>query len=102
MVCGFYYVEEKRAKIKDYVSEYEEKEEKENKEAPILIYNHVSYADIVYLIASQFGPSFISKIDVKGYPVFGSVCTALQSIYVQRDAKDDRNSVLELMKERYY
>jgi len=52
MVCGFYYVEEKRAKIKDYVSEYEEKEEKENKEAPILIYNHVSYADIVYLIAS--------------------------------------------------
>jgi len=77
MTCGFYYVKEKRARIKDYISDYEDSKEEQEQEAPILIYNHVSYLDVIYLISSRFAPSFISKIDVKDYYMIGSICTGL-------------------------
>ena len=99
--CGFHYISEKTARIKDYLPEYEENPEELKREAPVLIYNHVSYLDVIYLIHSKFAPSFISKIDVKNYIMIGSICSGLQSIYVKRDIKNDRDNVLEMMRERY-
>lgn len=101
---GNQWITEKREKIKDYIPDYIESptqsEGKPIRDAPILVYNHVSYSDIVYLMHSEFSTSFVAKLDIKAIPFFGTVCTAIQSIYVRRDSQNSKDGVLNAIKER--
>jgi len=63
-----------------------------------MVYNHITFLDVIYLISSALSPSFISKIDVKNYPLIGVICTASQGVYIKRELKEDRESVLNQIK----
>lgn len=57
------------------------------------IVNHTSWIDIV-LMGSIISPGFISRINVKSYPVIGYIATCLGCIFVDRDDKQNRGSAI--------
>ena len=54
----------------------------------LLVTNHLSYIDII-LLASQLGCTFISRHDVKDWPVIGHLTTLMGTIYINRDVRKD-------------
>ena len=53
-----------------------------------MVSNHLSYMDIVTL-ASQLDCIFIAKSDVAGWPVLGSLCRSMGTIFVDRNSRKD-------------
>lgn len=54
----------------------------------LLVTNHLSYMDII-LLASQLGCTFISRHDVKSWPVIGHLTTLMGTIYINREVRKD-------------
>lgn len=50
----------------------------------LLVTNHLSYIDVI-LLASQLGCTFISRHDVKSWPVLGHLTTRMGTIYINRE-----------------
>ena len=98
--AGFYYISHKKAKISQFLPEYPSNQEKNGKKAPLIISNHYSWVDIYYFISSKFCPSFLSKKEVVKYPLIGNIAVGLQSVFVTRDNRDDKNQILDLIEER--
>ncbi len=68
-------------------------------EAPFfMVSNHLSYVDIAVL-ASQLDCVFVAKAEIAGWPVFGPLCKAVGTIFVDRNSKRDIPRVSGLMKE---
>jgi len=59
----------------------------------LLVTNHLSYTDIV-VIESQVDCAFIAKREVANWPVLGSVCSNLNTIFVDRGKKCDLLNVI--------
>jgi len=96
--AGFYWISHKKARISDFLPDY--KGSNNNKKAPIIVSNHYSWLDIYYFISSRFCPSFLSKKEVVDYPLIGRIAVGLQSVFVNRDNRDDKNSILDSIEER--
>lgn len=65
-------------------------------EAPFfLVANHLSYLDIIVL-ATVVDAVFVSKAEVRGWPVFGWACAGAGTIFVDRS---DRKDVLRVHQE---
>jgi len=97
--CGFYSIEYKHMKISDVDNTYPVNE-KQAQDAPIVISNHVSWADIVLHMSTPESPSFLAKHSVEHYPIFGPTAKALQAIFVKRDNRDNKEGVMTQIKER--
>ena len=54
----------------------------------LLVANHLSYLDVLVL-ASRLPTVFVSKAEVRGWPVLGPICTALGTIYIDRGQRRD-------------
>ena len=54
----------------------------------LLVANHLSYLDVLVL-ASRLPCVFVSKAEVRGWPVLGPICTALGTIYIDRGQRRD-------------
>ncbi len=54
----------------------------------LLVTNHLSYLDVI-LLASQLGCTFISRHDVKSWPIIGHLTTMMGTIYINRDVRKD-------------
>lgn len=65
----------------------------------LLVCNHVSYLDIPVL-ASVASLSFVSKADVRAWPVFGSLAARGGTIFVRRESKEDVTRVNGELAER--
>jgi 1-acyl-sn-glycerol-3-phosphate acyltransferase len=52
----------------------------------LLVSNHLSYLDIV-LLGSVTPAVFVSKADVKGWPVFGMLTCMAGTVYIQRERR---------------
>ena len=63
------------------------------------ICNHTSFNDILLAMAF-YGCGFISKGDVKKYPIFGKIAQGLQSIFVDRNNPNSREEVFEKIIQR--
>lgn len=66
----------------------------------VVVSNHVSWADIVYFMCSPYKACFISKSEVKKYPIVGFYAKILQCIFVNREEAHDRMAVLNKLEER--
>jgi 1-acyl-sn-glycerol-3-phosphate acyltransferase len=64
-----------------------------------IIANHVSWADILYLL-SKNGSSFISKDSVQQIPLVGYISYAFKTLYINRQSKDSRVEVLNEIAKR--
>jgi 1-acyl-sn-glycerol-3-phosphate acyltransferase len=54
----------------------------------LLVANHLSYLDVLVL-ASRLPCVFVSKAEVRGWPVLGPICTALGTLYIDRRQRRD-------------
>src|SRR6185369_10489209 len=54
----------------------------------LLVANHLSYLDVLVL-ASRLPSVFVSKAEVRRWPLLGPICTALGTIYIDRGQRRD-------------
>lgn len=103
MYClGFYGVETVQKRVQDYDEEYPWKQYTARQGQPhaIQVSNHVSWIDINYFCTSRHVPSFLSKLDVAKYPLWGKSAKSLQCLFFSRENEKDRLGVLELIRQR--
>ncbi|KRW98563.1 hypothetical protein PPERSA_00055 [Pseudocohnilembus persalinus] len=98
---GFYYIGVKKEKITDYEPTYPAQTYKEtkNNKASIIVCNHQSWIDIM-LMTNMFQPSFLSKMDVYKYPLFGRAAVALQCLFVERESEEARQDIIQQIQTR--
>jgi len=69
----------------------------------LFVGNHISYLDIPLLYASVNGMSFVSKHEIKRWPVFGKGAEKLDTVFVKRgndsSRKDARKSIEDALKQ---
>ncbi len=65
-----------------------------------LVTNHLGYLDIA-VIASQVPCTFVSKSEVAGWPVFGTLASLSGTLYVDRKSKRDTSRVGRLIADHF-
>lgn len=97
---GFYRIDHVTKDIATIDPTYKPDAKKERQPAPIVVCNHVSWTDIFVSSLFPEGPSFLAKAAVKKYPLFGTIATAIQTLYVERESKAQRGDIVVRLKER--
>lgn len=65
----------------------------------LMVANHISWLDILVMNAAH--PSrFVSKSDVKSWPLLGSIITGAGTLYIERESRRDAMRVVHHMAER--
>jgi 1-acyl-sn-glycerol-3-phosphate acyltransferase len=67
--------------------------------ASLLVSNHVSWLDIIALHSVIPQARFVSKADVKDWPVIGRLVTGAGTLYIERERKRDALRVVHQMAE---
>ena len=65
----------------------------------LLMANHISWLDITSLHAARFC-RFVSKADIKQWPVIGSLATGVGTLFIERASRRDAMRVVHHMTER--
>jgi 1-acyl-sn-glycerol-3-phosphate acyltransferase len=60
----------------------------------VLVSNHVSWVDILAL-GTRLPCVFVAKAEIDSWPVFGALCRAVNTIFIDRKAKRELHRVLE-------
>ncbi|MEZ5645739.1 MAG: lysophospholipid acyltransferase family protein [Burkholderiaceae bacterium] len=69
-------------------------------EGPLLVVsNHISWLDILVMNACQ-PARFVSKADVRHWPVLGTLISGAGTLYIERERRRDAMRVVHLMAER--
>ena len=55
-----------------------------NINTPMVISNHVSWFDIFYILYGFYPVSFVSKEEVKKFPVIGSLAKSINCVFIKR------------------
>lgn len=70
------------------------------KQGPMLmVANHISWLDITSMHAARFC-RFVSKSDVKSWPVIGTLASGVGTLFIERESRRDALRVVALMTER--
>ncbi|MBT9467401.1 lysophospholipid acyltransferase family protein [Hydrogenophaga sp.] len=65
----------------------------------LMVANHISWLDVLVMNAAH--PSrFVSKADVKSWPLLGSLTTGAGTLYIERESRRDAMRVVHHMAER--
>ena len=64
----------------------------------LLVANHISWLDILVMHASRYC-RFVSKSDVKHWPVLGTLATGAGTLYIERESRRDALRVVHRMTE---
>ncbi len=68
-------------------------------QAAILIGNHRSYADVLFVFSGT--PTvFLSKAEVQFWPIFGWAAMAVDAVFVQRGNKESRRQARQVLADR--
>lgn len=65
----------------------------------LLVANHLSWLDIVVMHASRYC-RFVSKSDIKHWPMIGTLAGGAGTLYIERESKRDAHRVVHHMAER--
>jgi 1-acyl-sn-glycerol-3-phosphate acyltransferase len=60
----------------------------------LIISNHSSFLDI-FVLSSIFGSVFLSKAEVKYYPIVGQIAYLMGSVFINRDSAKDRLTLIK-------
>lgn len=96
-ILGITKINRVKVSIKDFIGDYKS-DKHPNEVAPIVVSNHVSILDMFYYLAKNV--SFLSKDTAAKAPLVGMFAIARQNIFLDRASLEDRQRVLELIKER--
>jgi 1-acyl-sn-glycerol-3-phosphate acyltransferase len=64
----------------------------------VLVSNHLGYVDVV-LLASVLRCVFVSKAEVRHWPVVGRLCASVDTLFIQREQKRDIPRVMRQMEQ---
>ena len=64
----------------------------------LLVANHLSWLDIPVMHAAHYC-RFVSKSDIKDWPLIGSLATAAGTLYIERSSRRDALRVVHLMRD---
>lgn len=64
----------------------------------LLVANHISWLDIPVMHAARHC-RFISKSDVKGWPLLGRLATAAGTLYIERSSRRDARRMVQAMRQ---
>jgi len=67
---------------------------KKAKKGILIISNHASFLDI-FVLSSIFGSVFVSKAEVKYYPVIGQIAWLMGNVFLNRDSSRERIKVIK-------
>lgn len=67
----------------------------------LMVANHRSYADVLF-VHSPLPVVFLSKAEVRNWPLIGWAARALDTVFVDRSNKDNRRAAREALRERMY
>ena len=67
----------------------------------LMVANHRSYADVLF-IHSPLPVVFLSKAEVRHWPLIGWAARALDTVFVDRSNKDNRRAAREALRERMH
>jgi 1-acyl-sn-glycerol-3-phosphate acyltransferase len=62
----------------------------------IIISNHCSFLDI-FVLSSVFGSVFLSKAEVKYYPIIGQIAYLMGSVFLNRDSAKERMRLIKII-----
>lgn len=62
----------------------------------LLVANHISWLDITALHAARFC-RFVSKADVRGWPLIGALAAGIGTLFIQRESRRDAMRVVHHM-----
>ena len=65
----------------------------------LLVGNHISWLDITSLHAARYC-RFVSKADIKKWPVIGTLATGVGTLFIERESRRDAMRVVHHMTER--
>ena len=65
----------------------------------LMVANHISWLDITSLHAASFC-RFVSKADIKKWPVIGTLATGVGTLFIERESRRDAMRVVHHMTER--
>lgn len=99
-LAGLYKITIIEEKINDYLPNYTTNKEEKQIRAPLIVCNHVSWVDTLYLMSSRFSPSFLAKEEVSHIPVIGFVAKILQAFFVDRESRTNKDLILKKIGER--
>lgn len=93
---GITWIRRRKIRISDVFADY--KPTNKTSLAPIVVSNHVSFLDMFYYLAKNV--SFLSKDTIAHAPYVGMYAVARQSLFLDRKSQEDRDKILELIKQR--
>ena len=64
----------------------------------VLVSNHLGYVDVI-LLASCLRCVFVSKAEVRDWPVVGRLCASVDTLFIQRESKRDIPRVVQSIEE---
>jgi 1-acyl-sn-glycerol-3-phosphate acyltransferase len=73
---------------------------KKRKNGFLIISNHASFLDI-FVLSALFGPVFLSKSEVKYYPIIGQIAWLMGGIFFERGSSQERLRVLKTIANVY-
>src|SRR5512135_1034429 len=73
---------------------------KKSKKGFLIISNHSSFLDI-FVLSSLFAAVFVSKAEVKYYPVVGQIAWLIGVIFFDRGSRKERLRVVNMVANRY-
>lgn len=62
----------------------------------ILIPNHVSFLDI-FILSAIFRTNFVSKVEIKYYPIIGQVAWLIGIIFLERSLPEKRHKLIQIL-----
>jgi 1-acyl-sn-glycerol-3-phosphate acyltransferase len=65
----------------------------------LLVANHISWVDIAVMHAARYC-RFVSKADVKRWPMIGTLATGVGTLYIERESRRDAMRMVHHMSER--
>lgn len=66
----------------------------------IYVGNHVSYLDILLLMATNPNIAFLAKKEVKSWPILGMAAIRVGTLFVDRESKNDRDKLRQQIGEQ--
>lgn len=93
---GFYKVSYHKMSIREFIADYVPTQDTSH--PAVAVSNHVSFLDMLVYLTKPV--SFLSKLAVATSPLVGMFSVARQCVFLNRESKTDRESILRTIKKR--
>ena len=97
LLSGFYFIKTTKKPLKNLIPNY--KNQTNSTYFPLVICNHISWVDSVFLM-SKFSGSFLSKKDMQHMPIISHIGAFLDLLYIDRSKEEERQQIIKEIGER--